>query len=172
MFPPTRSRRRVTGASPRKLRSRFIKSRLLRDQRGSVTIETVLWTPLIFGIIGLVADATLIYSANAQMWHVASDAARRMSVHELTDDGAPAFVRNALPAHLRDVAVVAAEADDDTAQLTISVPTSAMALIGIYAPLIDATATARVVMSVEGAQYPDFSALVGAVGAGAPAGGS
>lgn len=51
----------------------------LGDERGSVTIEFVLWVPVITALVALVIDATTIYITYAEMWTVARDTARRMS---------------------------------------------------------------------------------------------
>lgn len=51
----------------------------LGDERGSVTIEFVLWVPVIMVLIAIVIDATTIYITHAEMWNVARDTARRMS---------------------------------------------------------------------------------------------
>lgn len=47
---------------------------------GTVTVEFMLWVPLIFTIILFSIDVALIYLKQADMWNVARDQARRMSV--------------------------------------------------------------------------------------------
>lgn len=52
--------------------------RFLRDEHGSVTIEFVLWIPVILVLVAIVIDATTIYVTHTEMWNVARDTARRM----------------------------------------------------------------------------------------------
>src|ERR1051326_3334366 len=46
---------------------------------GTVTVEFMLWMPLIFTIILFTVDVALIYLKQADMWNVARDISRRMS---------------------------------------------------------------------------------------------
>ena len=52
--------------------------RFCRDETGSVTIEFILWIPLIMALVALVVDATTIYITHTEMQNVARDTARRM----------------------------------------------------------------------------------------------
>jgi Flp pilus assembly protein TadG len=53
---------------------------LARADDGTVSVEFMLWMPLIFTIILFTVDVALIYLKQADMWNVARDQARRMSV--------------------------------------------------------------------------------------------
>ena len=53
-------------------------SNFLRDERGSQTIEFVLWVPVLMALLVTVIDATTIYLAHAEMENIARDTARRM----------------------------------------------------------------------------------------------
>ena len=55
----------------------------LRDERGSQTIEFVLWIPIIGALMVLVADAFILYMTHTEMWNVARDTARRMTTTQL-----------------------------------------------------------------------------------------
>lgn len=175
MTPSFRWARRRTGSlltAIRKFPAPARRRSLRRDARGSVTVEAALWSPVIFAVMGLVTDAATIYALDARMWHVAADTARRMSVGELDAASAPGFARAALPARLREVAVIETLDTADEVGLAVRAGTAAMSPIGLYAALIDAEAVARVSMAREGALALDIDAFLGGVGAGAPAGGS
>ena len=56
---------------------------LLRDDRGSQTIEFVLWIPIIGALMVLITDAFLLDMTHTEMWNVARDTARRMTTKNL-----------------------------------------------------------------------------------------
>ncbi|HUS53593.1 MAG TPA: TadE/TadG family type IV pilus assembly protein [Thermohalobaculum sp.] len=51
----------------------------LRDERGSQTIEFIVWIPLIMMVLVTVIDAATLYLAHAEMENVARDTVRRMT---------------------------------------------------------------------------------------------
>lgn len=138
---------------------------------GSVTVEAVLWFPILFSLAGVIADVSAIYTANADMWRVAADASRRMAVQEWTVDSAEERVRAALPPRYRADAIVEVQGGSEVS-VSIRVPNSAVAPVGLYSSIIRSDIGARVRMSSEWGQTPDFSNLVDGVGAGAPVGGT
>ncbi len=56
----------------------------LRDEKGDVTIEFVLWVPIFVGLFVFVTDASIIYLTHSEMWSVARDTTRRMTTGEIT----------------------------------------------------------------------------------------
>jgi Flp pilus assembly protein TadG len=56
----------------------------LRDEKGVVTIEFVLWVPIFIGLFVLVTDASIIYLTHSEMWSAARDTTRRMTTGEIT----------------------------------------------------------------------------------------
>lgn len=74
--------------------------RFLRDETGSVTIEFILWVPVIVALLVLVIDVTTIYITHTEMWNVARDTARRMAKGDLTAAEAEAYAADAMS--LRD----------------------------------------------------------------------
>lgn len=50
----------------------------LRDERGSQSIEFMLWIPMLAALLVTVIDATTLYFAHAEMENIARDTARRM----------------------------------------------------------------------------------------------
>ena len=51
----------------------------LRDDRGSQSIEFVLWLPIIGALLVIISYASILYSTHTEMWNVARDTARRMT---------------------------------------------------------------------------------------------
>jgi len=56
----------------------------LKDDRGSSTMEFVLWLPLFMLILLMTADATFIYLSYTEMLNASRDAARRASIGLIT----------------------------------------------------------------------------------------
>ncbi len=59
------------------------KSRFLSED-GSVSVEFVLWVPLIFFFFLLVTDASAAFMAQANMWHIAGDISRGIATGRIT----------------------------------------------------------------------------------------
>jgi Flp pilus assembly protein TadG len=60
--------------------------KFLRDDSGSQTIEFVLWLPIIGALLVVISYASILYMTHTEMWNVARDTARRMTIG-LYDDG-------------------------------------------------------------------------------------
>lgn len=72
-----------------------------RDEKGSATIEFILWVPVIAALVVMVVQATTLYVTHTEMWNVARDTARRMVTGVvLTEDEAETYAANAID--LRD----------------------------------------------------------------------
>lgn len=59
--------------------------RMWRGDRGTVTVEFVLWIPIFLIILAFTADACKLYLTQANMWDVARDTARGMSIGQYCD---------------------------------------------------------------------------------------
>jgi len=74
----------------------------LRDDRGSQTIEFVLWLPIIGALLVIISYASILYSTHTEMWNVARDTARRMTTgvfdvdKVLDEDAAIAYAQSQL----------------------------------------------------------------------------
>jgi Flp pilus assembly protein TadG len=51
----------------------------IRDDRGSQTIEFVLWLPIIGALLVIISYTSILYTTHTEMWNVARDTARRMT---------------------------------------------------------------------------------------------
>jgi Flp pilus assembly protein TadG len=47
--------------------------RFLRDERGSATIEFVLWVPVFMILLVATTDASILYLHHTEMWNVSRD---------------------------------------------------------------------------------------------------
>lgn len=55
----------------------------LRDERGSHTIEFVIWIPLFLFFLAATIDASVLYLTHTEMWNTARDTARRVTTGQL-----------------------------------------------------------------------------------------
>lgn len=62
--------------------------RLLRDDRGAVTVEFTVLVPVFVLLLVFFADATVIYMTHTQMFNAAREISRRVATGELGDESA------------------------------------------------------------------------------------
>lgn len=138
--------------------------RFRRDETGALTIEFVLWVPIILGVLLLVVDATTMYITHSEMTNVARDTVRRMVTGViLTTDEAEAYAVDAM--RLRDNYSYYVEADYDMttgAEVIMRFAVADMSVFGYGSPLriIGGTMGTRVVMR------PDPNVKFGSTGSG------
>lgn len=63
---------------------RWLRSRFWKQEDGNATVEFVLWLPLIMGIVVGAFDLNIVLMTQNNMYNVARDTARRVSIGELT----------------------------------------------------------------------------------------
>ena len=66
----------------------------VHDERGSVTMEFVLWVPLFVFLLCFTVDAALLYLTHSEMFYVARTTAREISVGALAVADAPQFANS------------------------------------------------------------------------------
>lgn len=54
------------------------------DESGATTVEFVLWVPVFMLILMLTVDVSLLFLRQSNMWQVARDTARQVSIGQLT----------------------------------------------------------------------------------------
>ncbi|MGZ9810550.1 TadE/TadG family type IV pilus assembly protein [Pseudoroseicyclus sp. H15] len=122
------------------------KLRAFRDREdGSVTVEYVMWVPVIFFVFGITVDATMLMQKQSQFFVAARDASRQVAVGALTD----AEAQSQLAARFPGVGGLDARVttSGDFVTTSISAPFSAFTL---FADAIkDGTVVAEVSMLVE-----------------------
>ena len=122
---------------------------------GTVTVEFMLWLPLIFTIILFTVDVALIYLKQADMWNVARDQARRMSVSSSYNPTSAQIEQN-LFTSLQNASSISASATGGGSAnsgvdkvVTISVGLCDASLFGVVGCSGSFTLTARVTMASE-----------------------
>lgn len=120
-----------------------------RDERGTMTIQFVLWVPIIVGLLVIAIDATTLFVTHTEMTSVARDTARRMVSGKIrSKSDAEAYAANAMS--LRDLpyAVEASYDKNNVAELRIAIAFSDLSIIGYGSPLVifSATIMGRAVM--------------------------
>lgn len=81
-------------------------SRFWNDERGSASIEGLLWVPIFVYLLVLITDVSLIYYAKAQALRTIQDGNRALSVRFLSDaSAAENFVETRLQGYAPSVAV-------------------------------------------------------------------
>ena len=71
--------------------------RLLRDEKGSSSLEFVLWVPLFAFLLMLTANASFAYMDLTRMQNVARDGARRIAMGQYDTTTIVAYIRGELP---------------------------------------------------------------------------
>ena len=107
----------------------------LGEEDGALTIEFILWIPIIVAVLITVIDATTVYVTHTEMWNVARNVTRQMSTGVIgTEDEAEACATSLM--ELRDLPYyVDAFYDEDTGvQVAILLRVNDFAVLG-YSPL-------------------------------------
>ncbi len=132
------------------------RSALLASDGGTVSVEFILWMPLIFTIILFACDVSLIYLKQANMWTAARDQARVLSMSSTyTNATAQTNGKAELFTSLQNATGLTVNAQGGTLSgtdkvVTIQVPLCKASLFGIVGcPGTGLTLTARVTMASE-----------------------
>jgi hypothetical protein len=116
------------------------------DEDGSATLEFTLWMPVFAILLLLIADTSLLFSAKANLWRVASDTARRIAVGELTTVTAPAYAQAQLGGNPDYVVRAMREGRD--VKVGITVPFGEIAMSAAIFPA-ETTMSVAVIQRVE-----------------------
>jgi Flp pilus assembly protein TadG len=124
---------------------------------GSVTIEFVLWMPVLLLILAFSADASQLYLIRANMWTVAGETARRMTTGQLNSGTAQAFAAGQLlypnlPYTYSFVqgSATASPPVDDVAEISIPVANaSVFGVLAVWGNFTNSVLDAKVTMRSE-----------------------
>ena len=128
---------------------RRLVSQFLRDERGSVTIEFVLWVPIFVVILVAATDATILYLHHTEMWNVSRDVARRVAVGDITEADAAAVVQNEMFLYSRAYTVSTSDPADLDVKIMIQTSVRDASVFGFFEPVLDRYLTAMVTMRRE-----------------------
>ncbi len=123
--------------------------RLLRDERGAATIEFVLWVPIFATILLAAVDATVLYLHHTEMWNVARDVGRNISVGLITEEQAAAAIEERLFLRSESYFVRTSSTKSLNAQLLIQTNVGDASVFGFFTPILGNTLQVGLVMRKE-----------------------
>ena len=122
--------------------------RFRRNENGGVTIEFVLWLPLLTSLFLIATDATVAFMRQSQMWQVSRDTARIVSRYGMTEQAAETYaIENA--AFGSTVPAVDVETNGMEVTVEIVTPASAMTVFGTLNFAMGTNIVTRVVHAME-----------------------
>ncbi len=75
---------------------KWLRDRFWKNEEGNATVEFVLWLPLIMGVVVGAFDLNIMLMTQNNMYNVARDTARRVSIGELTPTEAQKYALSQL----------------------------------------------------------------------------
>ncbi len=126
----------------------------LRDDRGSQSIEIMLWIPIFVALLVIITDASMLYLTQTEMWNVARDTARRMTTTNLkTVDEAVVYANEQLNLYTNNNGLYSVDASyDPVVQVVIQIGAGDISFTGfryLDYTIFGGTISARVVMRPE-----------------------
>lgn len=116
--------------------TRRLRAFLCEDQ-GAVTIEFVLWVPIVLGLLITAIDATTLYVTHTEMWNVARDTARRMVTGKIrTLEDAEAYAINAMSLRDAPYAVKAIYDKDNVVEFQMAIGVNEISIMGYGSPIV------------------------------------
>lgn len=104
----------------------------LFEEKGSATIEMVLWLPVLLFILAVITDASLIFGTRAQILRVIQDANRGAAIGKfMTAEATETFIVDNL-GDLADVADVETVFAGGVVTSTVSVPSAELTATGFF----------------------------------------
>lgn len=119
--------------------------RFFRDKSGSATVENVLWFPILFAVLGLTVDATLLMQRQSSFFIAARDASRQVALGQRTEDQVAAALEAQFEG-IEGLEVVVTE-NNGFVNSRISAPFNSFTLFA--SPLAVGTLSANVAMWIE-----------------------
>ena len=133
-----------------------------RGTDGTVTVEFIVWIPILVLILAFTADACQLYLIQADIWSVARDATRRMTVQQLTatpTDTVTPYIKGQLLYYNTHYTITPSTTTTCTSHVqtindivSVSVPVQYASVFGVlaaYGGFSGATLTANVTMLEE-----------------------
>ena len=118
------------------------------DENGGVTIEFVLWLPLLMSLFLIATDATVAFMRQSQMWQVSRDTARIVSRYGMTESAAETYaLQNA--AFGSTTPAVDVERSGTEVIVAITTPADALTIFGTLNFALGERITTRVVHAME-----------------------
>lgn len=121
-----------------------------KEEDASVTVEFVLWIPILCSLFLLATDATVAFMRQSQMWQVSRDTARIVSRHGM-ERGAAEDYAELNAAFGTNVPEVDVDMETDPTEVVVkmTVPASAMTVFGTLNFALGENITTRVTHAME-----------------------
>ena len=121
--------------------------RFLKDERGSFTIEFVLWVPLFAFLLMVASDASFMYLTMTRMENAARDAVRQVSIGRLDADTVGGYVAGGLDAGPYSVSLDCSTSE--IACIRITRPVATIVAFDVFASLLGQSVGAETRMRLE-----------------------
>jgi Flp pilus assembly protein TadG len=121
--------------------------RFLRDERGSFTIEFVLWVPLFAFLLMVASDASFMYLTVTRMENAARDAVRQVSIGRLDSATVQTYVAGGLDAGPYNVSLDCSTSE--VACITITRPVASIVTFNVFSSLLGQSIGAETRMRLE-----------------------
>lgn len=123
-------------------------NRFRKDTEGNVTIEFVMWLPVLLFMLLLVVDASVLFMTQSNYWSVTRDTARLVSRHAMTESAAEEYAAgNAVWRKITpDVTV---SINGATVTVSMGAPSSSIAPFGILGFAGNSTINASITQTLE-----------------------
>lgn len=128
---------------------RALVARFAGDERGSATIEFVLWVPVFVILLVAAVDATVLYLHHTEMWNVARDVARRVAVGDISEAEAPQVIENELFLYADAYTVDLSDPVDLDVRVAIMTSVMDASVFGFFRPVLGRFLVAAVTMRRE-----------------------
>ncbi len=122
--------------------------RFRREEDAGVTIEFVLWLPLLCFLFLVATDATVAFMRQSQMWQVSRDTARIVSRHGMTQSVAETYARENAAFGSTTPAVLV-QTTGTQVIVAIQTPANEMTVFGTLNFALGENITTRVVHAME-----------------------
>lgn len=95
-----------------------LRRRFLKDERGAIVVEALVFIPLLVFMLMAMADARLVYQKHAEMWTAGRDAARGIARNIVDPAEAEQQIRSALSDFAGDVQIYIDDGDVVVVEIT------------------------------------------------------
>jgi Flp pilus assembly protein TadG len=123
--------------------------RFVRDERGSATIEFVLWVPVFVILLVATTDASILYLHHTEMWNVSRDVARRVSVGDMTEAQAADKVQSEMFLSTNAYTVETSNPAELDVWIKITTSVRDASVFGFFEPVLGRSLVAEVTMRRE-----------------------
>jgi Flp pilus assembly protein TadG len=119
-----------------------------RDEEGAATIEAVLWLPVLFYMVALSVDVTMVFHGYSRVIRVVEDVNRGISIGRIkTIDEGKAKIAANLSNYDNVESTIAIV--DGVVVTNVSVPVTSLVVIGAVEPMLDKDIAVRTQQYVE-----------------------